>query len=230
MAVVAVTAIRVVTALGAEQLVIDTAGGLSQWTWESRRYADVDLAGFATLAVFVVAALHAQELVVDATRNAIFTDDGLRFANAGDTRVAAFAVRVVTAFRANQLVIDATGNRTELAKNDVRLTEPVFTGGAFAAIAGFAALVTVDADDRYIRRRTGHTAGLPFRTNGNAPVHACVADFTWVFTEQRLARAVVAATLAGTAVFVPAAFLANAGAANQTSGTVGGAYTAIGRV
>jgi hypothetical protein len=136
----------------------------------------------------------------------------------------------VTALGADQLVIDATGNQPQFAKNNVWFAEAIVAGGAFAAIAGFAALVAVHALDGGIRRRPKDAAELTFRTNGNARVHTHVADFARVITEQRLARASGAAAGAGITVVVPAAFLANAGAAEQAGGTVGRACAAIGRV
>ena len=83
MAEMAGAAIRVVTALGAEELIIDATGRLPQWAGEGLRHADVGSASFTALAIFVAAALHADELVIDAARNAVLTDDGLRFADAG---------------------------------------------------------------------------------------------------------------------------------------------------
>ena len=95
---------------------------------------------------------------------------------------------------------------------------------------GLAAFIAVDAFDGRIRRWTGDAAMLIFWTNGNARVYAHVTEFARVVTQQWLARAGGAAARAGIAVFVPAAFLANAGAAEQADGTVGGAGAAIGWV
>jgi hypothetical protein len=81
---VAGAAIRVVTALGAEQLITGTAGDLPQWAGEGLRHADVVFAGFAALAIRIVAALRADQLVVDATCHSIGTDDGVGFADAVD--------------------------------------------------------------------------------------------------------------------------------------------------
>jgi hypothetical protein len=136
----------------------------------------------------------------------------------------------VTALRADQLVFDAASDQTALAQDDVRLAKAVDAGGAFATIAGFTAFVAVHAVDGRVRWGSGDTAKLTFRTNRYACVHAHVTEFAWVVTEQRLARAGGAAARTGIAVFVAAALLANAGAAEQAGGTVGGACAAIGWV
>ena len=226
----ACVAVRVVTAFGAEELITGTAGYLSQWAGEDLRHAGAGFAGFATLAVRVVAAFRADQLVVDAAGDSIGTDDGVGLACAVDAVGATFAIRVVTALRADQLIIDAAGDPTSLAEDDVRFTETVDAGGAIATIARFATLVAIDAFDGRVRRRAGDTAELAFRTNSNARVYTHVTDFARVVTQQWFARAGGAAARAGIAVFVPAACLANAGAAEQAGRTVGGAGAAIGWV
>lgn len=143
---------------------------------------------------------------------------------------APLTVRVVTAFGADQLVIDAAGHQPLFAEDDVRLAETIDAGGAFAAIAGFATFVAIDAFDRHIIRWTGDAAMLIFRTDGDARVHAHVAEFAWAFTQQRLAGPGVAAPGAGIAILVSAALLARAVAAEQAGGTIGRAGAAIGWV
>ncbi len=223
-------AVRIVTAFGAEELISGTAGYLPQWAGKDLRHTDASFAGFAALAVRIDAAFRADQLTGDTTGHPISTDDGVGLACAVATVVAVVTIRVVAALRADQLIIDAASDQTALAEDDVRLAEAIDAGGAFAAVAGFAAFIAVDTFDGRVRRWTGDAAMLIFWTNGNARVYTHVTDFARVVTQQWFARAGGAAARAEIAVFVPAACLANAGAAEQAGGTVGGAGAAIGWV
>lgn len=140
------------------------------------------------------------------------------------------AIRVVTALGADQLVTDTAAYQGQYADDDIWLAVAIDARRAVVALVRFAALVAVDAGDGRIGGRSRDAAVLIFRTNGDASIHAHVAEFARFVTEQRLARSGGTAASAGVAIFVPAAFLADAIAAEETGGTVGRAGAAIGWV
>jgi hypothetical protein len=202
---------------------------LPQRTRDRQRLADAVFARGAAIAILVVTALRADQLAVDTTDHSIGTENGVRLACAVVAVEASFAMLVVAALRADELVIDAASRLPQWADDQVRLTEPVDAGGALAALFGIAAFVAIHAFDRDIGGRPEDAAELIFWTDADACVHADITEFAGVFTEKRRANA-VDTPLARIAVFVVAAFLAYAGAAEQACRAIGSASPTIGRV
>jgi hypothetical protein len=133
----------------------------------------------------------------------------------------------VAALGADQLVVDAAGHQSAFTEDDVRLAETVNAGGALATFIGFAAFVAVHALDGDVGWRPKDTAKFVLRADRNAGVHTHVTEFAGGFTEQRRANAFDTA-LAGFAVIVSAAFLADTRAAEEAGRTIGRASAAIG--
>jgi hypothetical protein len=223
-------AVRIVTALRADQLIGDAAGDLPQRAWKSLAYADAVFTGVAAIAIRIFTALGADQLAADTTGDSIRAKNGVWFAGAVATVKAVVTIRVMAALGADQLVVDAACDQPQFAENDVWFAETIDAGGALAALARFAAFIAVHAFDGRVCRWTGDTAKLVIGTNSYTGIHTHVAEFARVVTQQRLAHAGFAAASAGIAIVVPAAFLANTGAAKQTGGTIGRACTAIGWV
>lgn len=129
---------------------------------------------------------------------------------------ATLAIGIVAALGADQLVVDATSDEARLAENDVRLAETIDTGGAVAALIGFATLVAVHADHRGICRWTGDTAVLIFCAYRVTTVRVGTTKLAGIVAHEWLACAVSAAACADIAIFVAATFFADAVAAEQT--------------
>ncbi len=223
-------AVFISTAFHALQAALDTASHQRDDANDDVGFADALNARLAVGTIRVLTALGTDQLVVDATGHTIGTDNRIGLACTSVAVEATLAICVVAALGADQLVVDATGDRPQLAEDDVGLAEAVDTGGALAALVGFAAFIAVHAFDGLVRRRPKDTAKLIFRADADTGIHAHVADFARILAKDRLTYAAAVAPPARIATLVDTAFLTYAGTAKETSRAIGGAGATVRRV
>jgi hypothetical protein len=143
------------------------------------------------------------------------------------TSLAWIAVVVVAALHACRRVFYAARHLSNRACDDDGAANALDTRFAVAAVAVIATFRF--AGDGLIGRRPAEAANLVLRTDPDAFVHSNVTELAGIVAEERFTSA-LDTPLTWTAVFAVAAFLADAGTAEQIGRAIGGAGSAIRRV
>jgi hypothetical protein len=110
------------------------------------------------------------------------------------------------AFHAFQPAFDATCHQAALAQDDVCLADPINAGEAVGALVVLAAFIPIHAFDDKVWRWADDATELVLRAGAHAFVHARVAEFARIVTEERLADVASVTSLAETAILVRATF------------------------